>query len=187
MKYVYLILTQTDTYISRIIRHYTGDRYNHISVALEEDLSEMYSFGRRNPYIFFYGGFIVENPTKGTFKRFPKTICKVLRLSVTEDAYKMITEIIRRFLSERKSFKYNIRGILKARKRINYQKSYRKFYCTQFVKYLLLCARVVPESFFGEVVAPEDFAKIENAQVIYEGFLREYQPTVELVKALSDK
>jgi len=174
MKKIFFVLTQTNTYVSRIIRHYTGDTYNHISIALEEDLSEMYSFGRRNPYIFFYGGFVVENPMKGTFKRYPRTLCKVLCLPVEDDSYQTISDLIQRFASEKKSFKYNIRGIFKARKNINYQKSYRKFYCTQFMKYLLVCAHVVPESFFDEVVAPEHFMKLPDVTVLYEGLLRDY-------------
>jgi len=66
--------------------------------------------------------------------------------------------------------------VLFARKNINYQKSYRKFYCSQFVKYLLVCAHIIPEDFFGNVVTPQDFARIKRALPVYEGYLRDFSP-----------
>ena len=172
-------MTHTGTTFSKIIRKHTGNTYNHISISLKEDLSEMYSFGRRNPYIFFYGGFVIESPTHGTFKRFKNTTAKVCELEVVDHAYEIISDCITDFISEKKRFGYNFRGIWKARKKINYQKTYRRFYCSQFVNYLLVCAHVIPEHYFGEIVTPQDFASIEGANPIYEGLLREYLPARE--------
>lgn len=186
MKKIYLVMTHTGSVISNLIRKHTGNMYNHISISLKEDLSEMYSFGRRHPYVFFYGGFVIETPRGGTFKRFKHTIANVLELSVPDEAYSIISDCLDRFIAERKRFKYNILGILKARKNINYQKSYRKFYCSQFVKYLLVCAHIIPEDFFGEVVKPQAFAEIEGATVIYEGLLREYDAKKRAILQFTD-
>ena len=41
-------------------------------VERDRDLERMYSFGRRHPYNPFWGGFVIESPRTGTFKRFPK-------------------------------------------------------------------------------------------------------------------
>ena len=49
-KKIYIVLTYSGTILSRIIRAYTGDEYSHVSIALDKDLEEMYSFGRLNPY-----------------------------------------------------------------------------------------------------------------------------------------
>ena len=174
MKKIYLILTHTGTSFSELIRRHTGNTYNHISIALNSDLEEMYSFGRLNPYIFFWGGFVIENPKKGTFKRFSKTIAKVLELPVSDESYSIIETYIKQFIADKKTFGYNFLGILKAKNNVNYQKSYRKFYCSQFVNYLLVCAHVIPENHFGPVVKPQDFCTLENAIVRYEGLIREY-------------
>ena len=167
-------MTHTGTSFSQIIRKHTGHTYNHISISLKEDLSEMYSFGRRNAYIFFYGGFVIESRFYGTFKRFKETIARVYELEVDEAAYAIIEEYINRFIAEKKRFGYNFRGILKARKNVNYQKTYRRFYCSQFVNYLLVCSHVIPEDFFGGIVTPEGFASIDGMNLLYEGLLREY-------------
>ena len=174
MKKIYLVMTDTGTTISKIIRRHTGNTYNHISISLREDLSVMYSFGRRNPYLFFFGGFVIEGPTHGTFKRFQKTTAKVYELEVSDHAFSIISDCIAGFITDKKRFGYNFRGIWKARKKIDYQKSYRRFYCSQFVNYLLVCAHVIPERYFGAIVTPEAFGSIEGAKVIYEGRYHEY-------------
>ena len=178
MKKIYLVMTHTGTSFSQMIRRHTGHTYNHISISLKEDLSEMYSFGRLNPYIFFWGGFVIESPKKGTFKRFFKTIAKVLEVPVDDESYSIIEYYINQFIADKKTFGYNFLGILKAMNNVNYQKSYRKFYCSQFVNYLLVCAHVVPENYFGSIVKPEDFCRIQSAKVLYEGLLREYNAEI---------
>ena len=174
MAKVLLVLTNTGTSVSNLIRKFTRATYNHISISMKEDLSEMYSFGRRNPYIMLFGGFVHEHPFRGTFKRFKNTSCKILELNVSDESYAIMTDIVKNFVTERKKFKYNVRGLIKARKNVNFQKSYRKFYCSQFVRYLLVCGHIIPESFFGPVVAPEDFYKVPGVEPIFEGLLSDY-------------
>ena len=53
MKKIYIILTFTGTALSRIIKMATKVEFAHVSIALDEELNEMYSFGRINPYIPF--------------------------------------------------------------------------------------------------------------------------------------
>ena len=72
MKKLYIILTHTGTVLSNIVKYYTKYEYSHISIALDEELNRMYSFGRLNPYNPFWAGFVHEYIDKGTFKRFKK-------------------------------------------------------------------------------------------------------------------
>lgn len=55
MKKIYIVLAHTGTLLSRIIKIRTGAEYTHSSIALDEDLEQMYSFGRKYSYIAFYG------------------------------------------------------------------------------------------------------------------------------------
>lgn len=70
---LYIVLSQTGTMLSRILKFITGAEYNHSSISLSADLTQMYSFGRRNPYNPFLGGFVKESPHTGTFRRFQGT------------------------------------------------------------------------------------------------------------------
>ena len=56
MKKIYIVLTYTGTILSRLVKYYTKKEYSHVSISLDENLEEMYSFGRLNAYIPFIGG-----------------------------------------------------------------------------------------------------------------------------------
>lgn len=65
-KKIYIILTYSGTILSRLIKVYTREKYCHVSVALDENLNEMYSFGRLNLIIhllldLFMKNFILEH------------------------------------------------------------------------------------------------------------------------------
>ena len=76
MKEIYIVLTHTGTVLSRIIKDYTQDEFSHVSISLDKELKEMYSFGRLNPYNPFWGGFVQEGINFGTFKRLEKQYVK---------------------------------------------------------------------------------------------------------------
>ena len=84
-QHVYIVISQTGTLLSRIIKLVTKAEYNHASISLAPDLDVMYSFGRKHPYNPFWGGFVKESPRWGTFKRFSQTRIMVLELAVTEE------------------------------------------------------------------------------------------------------
>lgn len=44
---VYLLLTDTGTVFSTAIKKYTRKPYNHASLALDQQLTEVYSFARK--------------------------------------------------------------------------------------------------------------------------------------------
>ena len=48
-KQLYIVISQTGTLLSRILKHITGAEYNHASISMSRDLEKMYSFGRRHP------------------------------------------------------------------------------------------------------------------------------------------
>ena len=60
-KYVYIVISQTGTILSRILKAFTHREYNHASISLKDDLSVMYSFGRKHPYNPFLGD-LLQNP-----------------------------------------------------------------------------------------------------------------------------
>lgn len=63
--HLYIVVSQTGTLLSRVLKLITGAQYNHVSLGLQPDLEYMYSFGRKNPYNPFYGGFVIESPKWG--------------------------------------------------------------------------------------------------------------------------
>lgn len=173
MKKIYIVLTHTGTNLSKLIKSYTKDEFSHVSIALDAELKEMYSFGRLNPYNPFWAGFVHEYIDNGTFKRFYNTRTRVYSLEVTQQQYDSIKNSIREIEKEKEQYTFNILGLFAAgfRKKITGKKS---FYCAEFVKYVMEKAQI--NTGLPEVAKPEDFKKIDNLQEIYSGFLKKYQP-----------
>lgn len=61
-KYIYVLFSATPYRMGRMIRFVTGEAYNHVAIALEEDLTKLYAFARRYYHTPFYGGFVTERP-----------------------------------------------------------------------------------------------------------------------------
>ncbi len=183
MKKIYIILTHTGTTLSKIIKGFTKDDFSHVSIALDIELKEMYSFGRLNPYNPFWGGFVHEYIDKGTFKRFYKTIAKIYSLEITEQQYESIKNNIEQIKNDKENYKFNIIGLFAAgfHKKIKKQKT---FYCAEFVKYVMEKADIKTD--LPDIVKPEDFKNINELQEIYGGLLRKYKPpkinVVELIR-----
>ena len=171
MKKIYIILTHTGTILSKIIKNYTKDEFSHASIALDSDLKEMYSFGRLNPYNPFWGGFVHEGIEFGTFKRFKKTVCRIYTLDVTEEQYSNVKRLIEYIKNSKQLYKFNVIGLFAIgfNKRISFENS---FYCAEFVKYVLDKSSI--KNNLPEMIKPEDFKYIKNADVVYEGLFREY-------------
>lgn len=170
-KKIYIVLTYTGTILSKVIRLYTKAEYCHVSLALDENLSEMYSFGRSNPYNPFNGGFVHESINYGTFKRFKNTKAEVYSLSLTNKQYKKIKSLIRKMNQKRDLYKFNIIGLFGVGFNLKYQKE-NAFYCAEFVKYLIDKANIKME--LPELVKPIDFKKVDSLELLYQGMLNNY-------------
>lgn len=182
MKKIYIVLTHTGTTLSKIIKGFTKDEFSHVSIALDIELKEMYSFGRLNPNNPFWGGFVHEYIDKGTFKRFYKTRAKVYSLEVTEEQYRSIKSNIDQIKNNKEDYKFNIIGLFAVgfHKKIKKQKS---FYCAEFVKYVMEKADIKTD--LPDIVKPEDFKNITELQEIYEGLLEKYQfPKINVIKSI---
>ena len=171
MRKIYIVLTYTGTVLARLVKCYTKKEYSHVSIALDENLENMYSFGRLNPYNPFIGGFVQESPKYGTFKRFSKTRTKIYSLEVEDYQFEEIQNIILFILKNKDQYKFNVIGLFavalhRSVKRKNH------FYCAEFVKYVFEKSQL--EVDLPELIKPDDFNNIDGSQMIYSGVLQNY-------------
>lgn len=186
MKKIYIVLTHTGTLLSKIIKSYTKHEFSHVSIALDENLEEMYSFGRINPYNPFVAGFVHEYIDKGTFKRFFNTRTKIYSLEITENQHEKVKENIEQIEANKNKYRFNILGLFAAGFNLKLS-SKKSFYCAEFVKYVMEKADINIQ--LPEVIKPEDFKSIEGLQEIYAGLLRKYRRVdkLESIELLKDK
>ncbi len=175
---LYIVVSQTGTILSRMLKIITGASYNHASVSLDQSLQTMYSFGRRNPYNPVWGGFVMESPRKGTFKRFSNTDAVVICLSISAAQYRAIMAYLTSMFYEREKYRYNYLGLILAAFHIRHL-SKNRYYCSEFVKDLLIRFHVTDEEEFELITQPIHFLKIANGHVIYRGKLRNYSGVSE--------
>lgn len=173
MKSIYVVLSQTGTVFSRVLKFFTHAEYNHASISLTSTLDKMYSFGRLNPYNPFVGGFVEEGKNKGTFKRFYKTQAMVIEVRVSDEKYNAIKYFIEYFVKHKTEFHYNYLGILFACFN-KHHTSQKRFYCSEFVSECLKVFDIENANELPNIIKPIDFLKLKNKHIIFTGTLKNY-------------
>lgn len=171
---VYIVLSQTGTLLSRILKLLTRAPYNHSSISLDGDLSTMYSFGRVNPYNPFIGSFVQESPSAGTFKRFKNTDVMVLEFEVSREARDDLARLLEEMLRERTKYHYNYLGLFLAAIRVHREKT-DCYYCSEFVKAMAGRLGLSGIEDIPPIVKPIHFLRLKH-KTVYVGKLRDYHP-----------
>lgn len=175
---IYIVISQTGTALSRILKFITGAKYNHASISLVEDLDTMYSFGRTNPYNPFHGGFVTESPHYGTFKRFSGTKVEVLSISVSEGQYINLKQMLEAMANNRKRYHYNYIGLFLAGAKIHYKQA-NSYYCSEFVKEMLVRNGIRSARALDDIIEPMQFLTLPDANHVYSGKLKDYAKRFE--------
>lgn len=84
MAYLYVILSRTTTGAGRLIRSCTRSYYNHVSMSLKEDLSDIVSFARFSIDTPMHAGFIAE-PVERFLYNGASIPIKVFRVEIPEE------------------------------------------------------------------------------------------------------
>ncbi len=183
-KNIYIVISQTGTVLSRLLKLITKADYNHVSLGLTDDLEKMYSFGRLHPYNPIWGGFVIESPHSGTFKRFHNTKVIVLSLEVDGFTYRNIAETIKTIKSNPKNYHYNYFGLFLGAFKLTHKRA-NTYYCSEFVKDILVKNNIEGSEQLAPIVQPIHFLDIPNTDMIYRGKLRDYETFYKNVLANS--
>ena len=169
-KSVYILLTDTGTLFTRAIKLYTRNPYNHASIAFDENLTEVYSFGRKNPRNPFIGGFVEEDIKEGLYKQATGVI---YRLNVSEHAYDKMREYIQAIDDQREDYRYNLLGLIAIIFNIPLNRE-NAFFCSQFVAAVLQQSESVDLNKPLAFIKPHDLQGLTDLQLVYEGSLHHY-------------
>jgi len=172
---VYIMLTNTGTLFTKSIQSYTKAPYNHASISFDRELTELYSFGRKNPNNPLNGGFVKEDIKTGTYSKYPNTTCVIYELKVTERDVDKMKRVLRIFIRSRQKFLYNLLGVfgVALNEPVEFSNSY---FCSQFVAEILQRSGIRLWNKLPALVTPDDFRQCEELRLVYEGKLSEYDP-----------
>ena len=167
---IYILLSDTGSLLTKAIKVYTKDPYNHVSISLNKDLSELYSFGRKKEYNPYIGGFVKEDVHNHLLKY---SDSEIYELEVTPYQYLEIKRKIEFFESRKREYKYNLLGMLAMIANVDFIRE-DHYFCSQFVSVVLNSAGISISNKPEHYTTPNDFRKTENMNLIFKGILNQY-------------
>ncbi|WP_122647245.1 hypothetical protein [Enterococcus mediterraneensis] len=168
MPYIYLFLSSTETYTSKMIRFSTAETFTHIALVFDPKLTKMYSFARTQPLFPLPAGFIEENIASGFYKNHPHTPCLLLRLPVDQRSLQLAQQQIFAMLTMRNRYRYNLLGLFLCRLNIENKRPWH-FFCSQFVSEILENAQAVTLPKRPSLMHPADFLQLTELEVVFDG------------------
>lgn len=84
MAHLYVILSRTNTGVAKLIRVFTRNYYNHVSLSLNEDLSGIVSFARCCIDTPLHGGFVTEPAERFLHEGKPVPV-RVFRVEISDE------------------------------------------------------------------------------------------------------
>jgi Orthopoxvirus protein of unknown function (DUF830). len=172
-KDLYVLLTHTGTLFTTLIKNVTSAPYNHASLAMDAELNQLFSFGRKKPTNPLSAGFVEEDVYEGTFSHYPNTRCALLKLRVSDEQRDEAWRTIRSFQQNRDAYRYNLIGLFGVM--VNYDlRRKNAFFCSQFVAEALNRSGLSLWNRSSALVTPDDFLRHESFELVYEGNLYDY-------------
>lgn len=167
---VYIILTDTGTVFTKMIRMFTRKRLNHASLSFDKELEMTCSFGRKRMNNPFIGGFVKENMRDHFFG---EANCAIYRCSVTEENYQKMLSYVREIEARQSSYTYNFLGLFGVLLAKEIKRPH-AFFCSEFVATVLQRGGISVSGKLPCFVKPDDLAACKKAVFLYEGRVEEY-------------
>lgn len=105
-QYVYVVFSSTPYKIGKLIRQVTREEFNHVSISLDKELSQMYSFSRRHYRLPLYGGFVHETRSRYHVNGTAANIC-LCAVPVTPRQHLALSGMLRDMHRKSSSYIYN--------------------------------------------------------------------------------
>ncbi|WP_028546339.1 hypothetical protein [Paenibacillus taiwanensis] len=172
-KRIYVLLTDTGTLFSQVIKMYTRHPLNHASVALDESLNEVFSFGRKGPANPFVGGFVRERVIGDLIRGESRlTRCALYSCTVSPEMYNRFRSRIQDIERNEHQYKYNLLGLLGIALKIRIARK-NAYFCSQFIASLFQECGLRLTSKEAEMVTPDDFRHCQALKLEFIGDLKD--------------
>lgn len=159
-KKLFILLTRFRDGGSRALQAFTGSRYTHASIGLEEDMNTFYSF--------VYKGFIVEKITRYLKPDRKPFSCQLYELKVSEKVYDAVKKALTAFQNIKSKFSYSKLGVAMCLFKIPYKKKF-SYFCSQFVAEILKRTKAAKIDKDCAFYFPKDLKDIPGLTLAYEG------------------
>jgi len=173
---VYILLTDTGTLLTRMIKLYTKDPYNHASISFDPSFVEVYSFGRKTPRNPFIGGFVKENIRTSFFR---EVNCAIYSCTVTNAQLKEMNIFIKKIEKRKHLYRYNLLGLFAVTLNKQWSRKY-SFFCSQFIATVLQECEIINFTKPLSHITPQDLIEVTGFQLEYQGNIEEFYRGIDL-------
>jgi len=165
---VYILLTRSQTWFSRLIHFATDDAFTHASIGLEGPRGPFYSFARRNPALALPAGLVEERAGSGFFSRHPCIPCALYALEVSEEVYEALGRRVKGMYERRGEYRYNLLGAVACffRRPLSRRGHY---FCSEFVAEVLEEAGAAELPCPPALTRPMDLCRLERLRPVLRG------------------
>ncbi|HZK33834.1 MAG TPA: hypothetical protein VFD33_00805 [Bacillota bacterium] len=170
MNNIYVVLSATPTKIGLTIRALTRSGFNHVSISLNKDLSQMYSFARYRAHNALVGGFIKESPQRLTLGKDKSVQIKVYKIPLSDENYYRVQAFVYGIMESKETYIYNSLAVL-GRPLGMGSDTYRAFVCTDFVINSLIQGGL---EFNSTSLTPGQIGEALSPYLFYTGPLESY-------------
>jgi hypothetical protein len=169
--HLYVVLTRTNTVISRLIQLIKDDEFTHAAISLDKELNYMYSFSRKHTYNPFIGRFRKEEINEGLYKLQKSVHGTIIEIEVSKQQYNDAKVLLNHFIDNSNLYKYNYKGLLDGM--LNKESCYdNRFLCSEFVYYILKQSGIVDFNISRNLVRPQNLLNLDGG-IIYRGNLKD--------------
>lgn len=172
MKKIYILLTRTESIVSRIVHLFTADKYTHVAIAFDNELDVIYSSSRKNGRTLFPAGPCREYVDRGVYARSKKTPCALYELQVSDEAYNKALHEIESIMKEQEHYHFNVLGLFVCRLGIAWHRK-NKFFCSQFVGEILKRSNALELPKDTALMRPIDYTDMPQLKCRFNGNIGE--------------
>jgi len=172
MKTIYILLTKTGTWISRMIGAVTEDDFTHVSIAFDKRLMPLYSFSRKYVHLPLPAGPRREWLHEGIMEKFEDRPCALYKIDVSDEVYERAINEVKKMFQSKEKYKYSVLGLIMCGFDIPVHRSYRRF-CSQFVAEVLTKSKAMSLQKDTALVHPDDYANFRELTCVFKGSIGE--------------
>ena len=172
MKSIYIMLTRSETILSKLVHFITKDTYTHASLSFDSDLSTFYSSSRKNGRTMFPAGPCRESLFSGYYQRHDHIPCIIYELHVSDEAYTSAKREVAAIMAKADHYHFNIIGLLLCRLGIPYHRRH-YFFCSQFVSEILERSHALELPKDASLMRPIDYARMPRLLCRFKGYICE--------------
>lgn len=172
MKTIYLLLTKSNSFVSKAIYFITQDSYTHISISFEKNLDPLYSCARKYTYSPLPAGVKKESLVTGFYEKNSSIPCALYCVRVSQEKYDKAKAFLNNILERKEFYKYNLMGLFFCHFELPIRRRY-YYFCSEFVSEILGHSQILDLPKMPSLMKPSDYLLFDELECLYKGNIQD--------------